>query len=236
MQPDSTSISITTAANELSYTKESLTCSHFKASLPHKHAHFTRGAFSPSHAYHNKTACPSDSSAISEQSGSLQSHQIVWKPVSYNPQEREKNHQPSMESDKPTTNSGWIVGKEGHPTKAGRSSEPPANSNNKEESVSTTTHLFRPIKFESTPATPESNGSEGGSETTIDSAYGSETVQATAGRSNHGEGEGVEGTSSTEEANLPHFSGTITAALLDEDLWKSFNRIGNEMIVTKPGR
>lgn len=28
----------------------------------------------------------------------------------------------------------------------------------------------------------------------------------------------------------------ITATLLDEELWKSFNKIGNEMIVTKPGR
>ena len=28
----------------------------------------------------------------------------------------------------------------------------------------------------------------------------------------------------------------VTASLMEADLWKSFNTVGNEMIVTKPGR
>lgn len=40
-----------------------------------------------------------------------------------------------------------------------------------------------------------------------------------------------------EQENPPsQLSKKITAILLDEELWQSFNRIGNEMIVTKPGR
>jgi hypothetical protein len=91
--------------------------------------------------------------------------------------------------------------------------------------------LFRPIKFESsppTPATPEGiessgskstmeNGSESGSDYALDSAYSSDNPQLPL----------VE--------NGQHLN-RITAVLQNRTLWKDFRKIGNEMIVTKPGR
>ena len=53
----------------------------------------------------------------------------------------------------------------------------------------------------------------------IDSAYSSEH----------------ENTPEQQDATLSLSKG-ISVTLLDEDLWKSFHKIGNEMIVTKPGR
>ena len=102
-------------------------------------------------------------------------------------------------------------------------------------------HFFRPIKFESTPATPESNGgsengSSGGSETTIDSAYGSEEIQATARTGSHGGDTAGNPVTAEEEAEEPIYTGDITVHLQNKSLWKSFRKIGNEMIVTKPGR
>lgn len=91
------------------------------------------------------------------------------------------------------------------------------------------TPLFRPINFESSSPTPEGfecsgskstlgNGSESGSDCAQDSAYSSDnTVPA---KNNDGQ--------------LP--CKKITATLQNKSLWKDFKRIGNEMIVTKPGR
>lgn len=98
---------------------------------------------------------------------------------------------------------------------------PPTNNNNNKDEPPTAApaHFFRPIKFESTPATPESNGS-------VDSAYGSATTE-----------EAVEQPGEpTDPAEPPVEPGTIVAILQSKSLWKSFRKIGNEMIVTKPGR
>lgn len=90
-----------------------------------------------------------------------------------------------------------------------------------------TPQLFRPIKFESrspSPATPEDiessgfkntaeNGSDSSSDSAMDSAYSSDNLQPPQGE-----------------------PGQITAVLQNRRLWKDFRKIGNEMIVTKPGR
>lgn len=142
--------------------------------------------------------------------------------------------------------SGSTSGKDNNLSAAGPSSscQPPAptnNNNNKEELLTVApANFFRPIKFESTPTTPESNGYEengstGGSESTIDSAYGSEATQARAGNQNS-EGQAAQGGEASEEAVEPPYSGSIVVNLQNKNLWKSFRKIGNEMIVTKPGR
>ena len=93
--------------------------------------------------------------------------------------------------------------------------------------------LFRPINFEGnspTPPTPEGiestaskstlgNGSESGSESAQDSAYGSDNHQP------------LRPDNSQASAHKK-----IAATLQNKALWKDFKRIGNEMIVTKPGR
>lgn len=43
-------------------------------------------------------------------------------------------------------------------------------------------------------------------------------------------------TDSERDGNSPPHTGGITARLVDKELWESFREIGNEMIVTKPGR
>lgn len=95
-----------------------------------------------------------------------------------------------------------------------------SNNNNQEEPSSATPQIFRPIKFESTPATPEGNESESGSsDSALDSAYCSDSAQPFR-----------------NAAGAQPFCKKITASLQNKSLWKSFRRIGNEMIVTKPGR
>lgn len=93
--------------------------------------------------------------------------------------------------------------------------------------TSVNTQIFRPIRFESTPATPattEGNGSESGSDSALDSAYSSDNAQSL-------------GLVAAAAAGIaPPFCKKITASLQNKSLWKSFKRIGNEMIVTKPGR
>lgn len=98
----------------------------------------------------------------------------------------------------------------------------------KKELATPAKQLFRPINFENgspTPATPEgidSNGSkvtlgndsESGSENALDSAYSSDNPQPQNGKS----------------------AGKMVATLQNKTLWKDFRKIGNEMIVTKPGR
>ena len=106
-----------------------------------------------------------------------------------------------------------------------------SNASTKEEPTAVTTPLFRPIKFESsspTPATPEgteSNGSksnlgtssESGSDVALDSAYSSDNPNP-------------------KPENGKPAEPKITATLQNRSLWKDFKKIGNEMIVTKPGR
>lgn len=92
--------------------------------------------------------------------------------------------------------------------------------------TSVNTQIFRPIRFESTPATPattEGNGSESGSDSALDSAYSSDNAQPL-------------GLVAAAAGIAPPFCKKITASLQNKSLWKSFKRIGNEMIVTKPGR
>lgn len=93
--------------------------------------------------------------------------------------------------------------------------------------------LFRPINFESnspTPPTPEGiesttskstlgNSSESGSESAQDSAYSSDNPQPLR-----------------PDNSQASSSKKIAATLQNKALWKDFKRIGNEMIVTKPGR
>lgn len=94
------------------------------------------------------------------------------------------------------------------------------NNNNQEEPSSATPQIFRPIKFESTPASTEGNESESGSsDSALDSAYCSDNAQPFR-----------------NPAGAQPYSKKITASLQNKNLWKSFKRIGNEMIVTKPGR
>ncbi len=94
------------------------------------------------------------------------------------------------------------------------------NNNNQEEPTSAIPQIFRPIKFESTPATSEGNESESGSsDSALDSAYCSDNAQPFR-----------------NAAGAQPFCKKVTASLQNKSLWKSFKRIGNEMIVTKPGR
>lgn len=108
----------------------------------------------------------------------------------------------------------------------------------KAESTAATTQLFRPINFEGnspTPATPEglescsskstlANGSENGSDSVLDSAYNSDNPQPQM-------------TENSEPATENGQSACkVTATLQNKSLWKDFRKIGNEMIVTKPGR
>lgn len=100
----------------------------------------------------------------------------------------------------------------------------------KEEPTPIPPQLFRPINFESTPpTTPEGlesngskstlgNGSESGSDCAMDSAYSSDA------------------TKSDENSQLQLARKKISASLQNKCLWRSFKRLGNEMIVTKPGR
>ena len=102
----------------------------------------------------------------------------------------------------------------------------------KEEPTPIPPQLFRPINFESTPpTTPEGlesngskstlgNGSESGSDCAMDSAYSSDNTQATK----------------SDENGLVIARKKISASLQNKCLWRSFKRLGNEMIVTKPGR
>jgi len=78
------------------------------------------------------------------------------------------------------------------------------------------TPLFRPIEFES--QTGCSEGSESGGS---DSAYGSE--QPTTPLDLY------------QVRPVPYYR-KVTASVQNKQLWKLFTRIGNEMIVTKPGR
>lgn len=101
----------------------------------------------------------------------------------------------------------------------------------KDDAIAVTPQLFRPIKFESsspTPVTPEGiepsgskstmeNDSDNGSDSALDSAYSSDNPQPLL----------------SEDGQLTH---QITAVLQNKNLWKDFKKIGNEMIVTKPGR
>lgn len=103
----------------------------------------------------------------------------------------------------------------------------------KEEPTPIPPQLFRPINFESTPPiTPEGlesngskstlgNGSESGSDCAMDSAYSSDNTQATK---------------CDENSQLQQARRKISASLQNKCLWRSFKRLGNEMIVTKPGR
>ncbi len=95
----------------------------------------------------------------------------------------------------------------------------------KEETPSVSTQIFRPIDFEGIAVTSDTNGtSESGSESAFDSAYSSDNTQIlpTAG--------------STSNGDINPLSRKITATLQNSNLWRSFKKIGNEMIVTKPGR
>lgn len=84
----------------------------------------------------------------------------------------------------------------------------------------TSTHIFRPIDFESTPKSDTTeNNSENGSEHAIDSAYSSDNPQ-----------------SLTSLTGTNPITKRISASLQNKALWKAFKKIGNEMIVTKPGR
>lgn len=111
----------------------------------------------------------------------------------------------------------------------GSPTAPPTTNNCSQASKEVTApakQLFRPINFENgspTPATPEgldsnsskvtlSNDSESGSECAQDSAYSSDNPQPLNGQPK------------------------ISASLQNRSLWKEFRKIGNEMIVTKPGR
>lgn len=151
-----------------------------------------------------------------------------------------------MDSSSNSTISGSAAGKGQQPSAAAEAS----NGNNNKATAPAANpppapaHFFRPIKFESTPATPESeNDSTGGSETTIDSAYGSDVSRTARNQPQQGEGAtgGVGAAAAAvavvkgEDGEPLHSSG-ILVNLQNKSLWKSFNKIGNEMIVTKPGR
>lgn len=75
--------------------------------------------------------------------------------------------------------------------------------------------IFRPIDFENAES---EETSESGSNTPTDSAYSSDNHQSAISQS----------------SALPFRR--ITASLQNKALWKTFKRMGNEMIVTKPGR
>lgn len=38
------------------------------------------------------------------------------------------------------------------------------------------------------------------------------------------------------EGDSPSHAGRVSVSLAERELWEAFNRVGNEMIVTKPGR
>ena len=94
-------------------------------------------------------------------------------------------------------------------------------------------HLFRPINFETSatdaesrklPPTPDSDiHSDTASDATIKSATSSRGPQSFL-------------------VSIPRLTSSkrtkdgLTLSLLDSELWKSFHSVGNEMIVTKPGR
>lgn len=116
-------------------------------------------------------------------------------------------------------------------TAAGSLDSPTSNNcsqTHKEKITKPAISFFRPINFENgspTPATPEGldsnsskvtlgNDSESSSECALDSAYSSDSPQL--------------------QNDQP--AGKMSATLQNKSLWKDFRKIGNEMIVTKPGR
>ena len=88
------------------------------------------------------------------------------------------------------------------------------------ESCANPTPIFRPINFDKAE---EDHTPESGSDCAIDSAYSSDNIQSSAS------------SSSTVICSNP-LNRKITATLQNKSLWKTFKKIGNEMIVTKPGR
>lgn len=82
------------------------------------------------------------------------------------------------------------------------------------ESTANSTPLFRPIEFEA------NTGSEGSEYGGSDSAYSSDNLQ------------GPEVYQNSKHS----FTRKISATLQNRSMWQTFTRIGNEMIVTKPGR
>lgn len=68
----------------------------------------------------------------------------------------------------------------------------------------------------------------------VDSAYNSDHAPEEHEDAADPEAAAMEG--EEPETEVKEKGKTITAALVELDLWKDFYKVGNEMIVTKPGR
>ena len=67
-----------------------------------------------------------------------------------------------------------------------------------------------------------------GSEVPIDSAYSTEHEKSPD--------QSASAAKEKETKRRPQPAKKLTAKLQDDEMWKVFNKLGNEMIVTKPGR
>ena len=86
--------------------------------------------------------------------------------------------------------------------------------------------LFRPIDFDNC----DTGGSSGPSPLPPASAYFPPTPSSSSSQNSEADERSCSGRSSSSSAH------GVTASVLDKEMWDSFNSVGNEMIVTKPGR
>ena len=104
-------------------------------------------------------------------------------------------------------------------------------------------HLFRPVDFETPSATTNSLLSQAPRPRPQNANYLNLTPSNTSDEKESEESDssrpssaGAGGTQSIIGIDANYSDNGITASLMEADLWKSFNTVGNEMIVTKPGR
>ncbi len=131
------------------------------------------------------------------------------------PRSLENFPQPLAISPKSSVNPPQVVVAPAQATATAVASPQPAAITSQASSAAISTPLFRPIEFETQVGCSE--GSESGGS---DSAYGSD--QHTPLDMFH--------------ARPMTYYSKLSASVQNKHLWKMFTKIGNEMIVTKPGR
>lgn len=117
-----------------------------------------------------------------------------------------------------------------NPTPSGSSSNPSdsGEENPAAENQDAQQNLFRPIDFE------HCNSEKGSDPPPL--SHTSAYLPPTPSSFDSPQYPNGDGSSGSADSSRSSSAQGVTVSVLDKDLWDSFNSVGNEMIVTKPGR